>query len=282
MDPVITRHLAWLALRGLAPSHIYTRKRHLIRLAAALPVPLLKATPAMLLDWRAAMTMTPAAVCGHVSHARCFYEWAVKEHLITENPATELPVPRLPRRLPRPMLDADLFDAVGHAPARIRLWLVLTAWTGLRVCEIAWLRAENIRLRDAVPHILVAYDATKGGREHAVPLCPFAVSELAAARLPVTGWAFPRADGKSGPNAPHRVSKLINDYLHGLGLSATAHMGRHRYATELLPWTNLRVVQETLGHASPATTALYTLVRPADGAPAVAHLPVPARFRPAA
>jgi len=278
----LERYTTYLRLQGLSPATIYGRRRLLLRLAAALPVPLLAATPPMLTTWRQAMTHTPAVIAGYVSHARCFYTWAVLEGLRDDDPTARIPVPRKPRRLPRPIPGADLADALAAAPPQIRLWLILAAWCGLRCKEIALLRAEMITASGAHPQILVAHDATKGHSERVIALAPFAAAELTAAGLPARGWAFPRADGRPGPNQPYRVSQMINAYLHSLGITATAHRLRHWFATEALAVDgNLRQVQELLGHASVASTQIYTFVRPAGAAATVAALPVPEQLRAA-
>jgi len=276
VDDDVARYLAHLRLEGLAPGTIYARKRLLHRLALALPVPLTAATPRMLEDWRASLDHTPAVIAGYVSHARCFYSWAVTQGLCPANPAAAVPVPRKPRRLPRPVAEADLMAAIEGAPARIRTWLVLAAWAGLRACEIAGLRAESVVLRASPPVVHVTWDATKGNGERFVPLCPWAAAELAAAGLPASGWAFRRLDGQAGPNRPWRVSQLANDYLHECGIGATLHQLRHRFATQALDACgNVRTVQELLGHQSITSTTIYTLVSQSSAAAAVAALPVP-------
>jgi hypothetical protein len=82
-DPAVTAHLAWLAHKGHAPSTIQARSRALHRLAAALPVPLLDATPADLAAWRASLTVTGNTVVLYAAHARGFYGWAARTGLLT-------------------------------------------------------------------------------------------------------------------------------------------------------------------------------------------------------
>jgi integrase/recombinase XerC len=277
---VLRAHLDYLRLEGLAFSTIASRRRALARMAAALgPCPLLTAGPGDLLAWRAALAVGPGTVSGYVSHAHQFYAWAVSAGLIRANPAAGLPVPRRARRLPRPIGEADLMRAVACAPDRIRLWIVLAAWCGLRAKEIAYLRRENILLTARPPVILIASDATKGIRERAVPLSPFAIDEITAAMLPRRGWCFLRADGKPGPNTPARVSEIASQYLHDLGIAATLHMCRHWFGTTAYAYEHdLRVVQEMMGHADIRPTQGYAdWDRPAAVA-TVESFPVPPRL----
>jgi integrase/recombinase XerC/integrase/recombinase XerD len=168
---------------------------------------------------------------------------------------------------------------LASAPRRVRLWIVLAAWAGLRACEIAGLRAESIRL-GAAPCIVITAEATKGQSERIVQLCDFAVAEIRAAGLPRRGWAFARADGLPGPNTPHRVSVLANTLLRECGIPDTFHGLRHRCLTQLYNATlDLRLVQEFAGHRRPETTAVYTKVADGKAMAAVQLLPVPQRLR---
>lgn len=278
-DTVVTAHLHWLQMRGHAPASVYARERALARLAALLPVPLLEATAAHLAAWRAALATGPAATVAYVSHAREFYAWAVAEGLRPDNPAAGLPVPRLPRRIPRPVSEADLIAALACASDRVRPWLVLAGWAGFRAREIALLRRENVLETRVPPQLLVAADAGKGRRERLVPMSSFVLAELRAAGLPSRGYVFPRRDGRPGPNAPWLISQLAGRCLREAGTSATLHQLRHRYATQFYQRSDIRTTQEVLGHSSPATTAGYADWDRAAAAEVAESLPVPGRLR---
>ena len=274
-EDVIAKHVHHLRLRGLSPVTIYHRQRALCRLADTLDtLDLLSLTTTDLQGWRAGLTVASATIADYVSHVREFYGWAVDRDLIGSSPAADLPVPRTVRRLPRPISEADLMYAVDAAPRRIRPWLVLAAWCGLRAKEIACLRGENVLLHATPPMLLIASDATKGIRERTVPLCQFAVAEMCTAMLPVRGLAFRRFDG--APVVPGLVSKLANQHLHDCGIPATLHQLRHRFGTMTYHVSHdLRAVQELLGHASPNTTAGYAAYDRAEALAAVQALPVP-------
>lgn len=277
----VWQHLHWLALRRLSPDTIYQRRRNLTRLAAALPVPLLQATPELLARWQAALRTGDATTCAYVSHVRSFYAWAAEEHLIGASPARRLAVPQRGRRLPRPIGEAQLLDALQYAPARIRPWLVLAAWAGLRAKEIALLRAECVLQHAPVPVLLIAADATKGRNERIVPMSGYVLAELRAAGIPAGGWMFARRDGRGGPNSPNLVSHLCNKWLHDCGFAATLHQLRHRFGTQAYRATrDLRAVQELLGHSHPSTTAGYAAYESAAALEAVTGLPVPPWWQP--
>ena len=271
---VVRAHLRHLGLRGRSPLTVGQRERILLRLAAALPVPLAEATADQLYDWRAGLTMSGPTIAGYLSHVREFYAWLAATGRRPDDPAAALPVPPVPRRLPRPIAEDDLSRALAGAPPRIRVWLVLAGWCGLRACEIAGLRADSIRLRDPSPVLMVRWNATKGIRERAVPLSDFAVRELEAACLPVTGYAFLAATGE--PFSPWMISKLCNRYLHECGLSDTLHSARHRFGTASYAVNHdILAVSELLGHAHIQTTAGYAAVERSAARAIVAALPVP-------
>jgi integrase/recombinase XerC len=272
----VAEHLEWMRQRGLAASYIDKRRLVLARLAAALPVPLTGATPGMLGAWRATLVMGDDAVCNTLGAVREFYKWATGRGLTGASPAAGLPVPRRSRHLPRPIATHDLFSALACAPPRIRQWLVLAAWCGLRACEIARLQRANVLDTASPPVLRIVAGATKGRRERIIPLSSFVLGELFAHGMPASGWMFRRADGKPGPNQPHRVSQLANAHLHGCGTAATLHQLRHWCGTEAYrPKRDLRMVQELLGHANIASTAGYTAYFADEAAAALEQLPVP-------
>jgi integrase/recombinase XerC len=273
-------HLEWMRQRGLAASYIYKRRRELTRLAAALPVPLAGATPPMLAAWRAGLATGDDAVCNTVGAAREFYRWASGRGIVERDPTIGLPVPARSRHLPRPIATDDLFSALACAPPRIRLCLVLASWCGLRACEIAWLRRQNVLDTAMPPVIRIVSDATKGRTERIIRLTTFVLAELRSYGLPRSGYVVRRLDGRPGPNRPHTISHLANEHLHGCGIAATLHQLRHWCATETYRIKHdLRMVQELLGHASIASSTGYTAIFQDDTAAVLEQLPVPGRLR---
>jgi integrase len=280
-DPaVLARHLDYLRMLGRSPAMIRGRRNAVVRLGAALPGPLLEASGEDLLAWRSALAVSDGTVRSYVSHARQFYGWAARAGYVPASPAGQLPVPRKARRLPRPIATADLFYAVSVAPPRIRPWLILAAWCGLRAKEIALLRRECVMLAAAQPVILIAGDATKGKHERTVPVSRFAAGELAAAQLPLTGWCFPRGDGRPGPNHPARVSGLAAAFLRSAGIPATLHQLRHWFGTSTYAVNkDLRAVQELMGHRTVESTQGYADWDRSAASAAVEALPAPPRLR---
>jgi integrase/recombinase XerC len=279
MRPSVAAHLTYLTEAGRSPATVYQRRIVLARLQRALPVPLEDATEAHLAEWRTSLPGGDRTVRCYITNARAYYSWLVARGVRPDNPAANLPTPRQHRMLPRPVSENDLMTALRAAPPRVRLWIVLAAWCGLRAKEIALLRRESVQEYAVPPVLVVTAAASKGGTERVVPLSSFVLAELAAAGLPRTGYVFARRDGQRGPNTPGVVSKIASRHLRECGVDATLHQLRHRYGTQIYCASrDLRLTQELLGHQSPSTTAGYAAYSRAGAAEAVEKLPVPPRL----
>lgn len=260
---------------GLAASTEYQRCRALTRLSLFItPMCILEAEE----DHLRAYLNRPQGTdsrASETSHVRKFYAWAEDRGHVDRDPARRLRRPKTRRTLPRPMSEADLYMALAMAPDRIRPWLLLAAWAGLRCHDMHALRADDLWWHLDPPLVVVRNG--KGGRDGAVPMSPWLTMQLRECDLPKSGWLFPRRDGQAGPVSASLISGLTNRYLHSIGITATIHQARHWFGTEVYRASgrDLRLTQELLRHESPRSTAIYTFVDPRDGALAVAALPVP-------
>lgn len=255
----VAEHLRWCKLRNLRAGTIEQRRRALTRLECALaPTPLIDATERQLADWYAALAdvVQPESRATELSHVRQFYRWCVLDGRRADDPTRRLMRPRIGRRVPRPISEGDLEIALAGASDRVRPWLVLAGFCGLRAMEISQLRREDVMDRQTSPVIMIIDG--KGGKDRVVPLAPLVIRELYRQDLPARGHLFLRFDGQPGPLPPHAISKYANTALRSLGIEATLHQLRHRFATKTYEAIgDLRVVQELLGHSSPTTTSSY-------------------------
>lgn len=185
---------------------------------------------------------------------RVFFAWALVRGLVESDPAAALPSVRVPTGTPRPAPDHSLRSGLRWADSRVELMIRLAAHAGLRCCEIAAVRPRDVET-DMVGSSLRVVG--KGSRVRLVPL----PDDLAAVVRNHDGeWLFPgQIDGHL---SAAYVSKLVSQ---SLPEGVTAHMLRHRYATRAYAAErDLLAVQRLLGHASVATTQVYTRVP--DGA----------------
>lgn len=197
-------------------------------------------------------------------HARAWFRWLVQEGYREDEPTAKLPAPRSPRTLPRPMSDDVLRRAITSAGPRTAAYLTLAAFAGLRACEIAQVRGDDFDDRMLTVR-------GKGGTLAMVPV-HHRVAALREQHDPRGFW-FPGKDG--GHVLSRSVSVTVATHLHKQALPTTLHKARHWYGTEVLRASggNLRVAQLCLRHASPSSTAAYTLILDDERVAAVDALP---------
>lgn len=256
-EGVVVRYLEHLTVRNLRHWTIYNRQCALARLGRWAEGPILYLTESDLQTWQKLRTtqIQPEPRRTELSHARQFYRWAVREGFRTDDPTLRIDLPRVARRLPRPITDAKLADAMVGADVDVAAILGLAAFAGLRACEVASLNWSEVGLGDSSPHMRIVDG--KGGHGRIVPLSS-ALAEILAELPHRRGPVVRRLDGRPGPTKAHRVSQRANEYLHKMGIVETLHQCRHRFAsTTYQACRDIRAVQDLLGHASPTTTAIY-------------------------
>lgn len=251
----LLRHVAWLRVRNCSPETIRQRigaVRRFYRWGEIFDADAV--TPKMLGRWQIYLSarLSPQSVATYSSHIRAFLAWCEENGLIPSDPGLVLATPKLPRRMPRPISQASLDIAIETATPRVRLWLILAGYAGLRAAEISRLRREDI-LDTADPPVIVV--SGKGNRDRVVPINRTVADGLFVYGIGKAGYLFP---GPSGHIAPQTVTNRSAEHLHELGIAETLHSCRHYFATQLYRNTrDLRQVQELLGHSSPATTSIY-------------------------
>lgn len=183
---------------------------------------------------------------------------------------TVLGKPRLAMALPRPKRESKLPVVLSQGEvARLlrtprnlkhRALLMLLYSSGLRVSELVRLRPEDVD----VDRGLVRVRRGKGRKDRYTLLAQRAVDALRLYRDAYPGgrWLFP--GGREGRHLTVRsVQKIVARAAEHAGIAkhVTPHTLRHSFATHLLEGgTNLRIIQELLGHASSRTTERYTHV----------------------
>lgn len=258
MPSLLEAWAGWMALGGSSTATVRCRVGALRRLERDSGTPLLEADRMTIATWLAAFDHASTRST-NLSYVRCFYAWAVSEGLLDVDPTRRLPKIKVPRATPRPVPTAQLEAILWSARPRERLWIELMAYAGLRVSEVALFRPE---------HVWQAVDGAwwlriprgKGGHEQQVPLPAWLAEELREAEP----WSV----------GVQSVYRRVRKLLLAAGSTSTPHALRHWYATAALRQTgNLRTVQQMMRHASPATTARYTLVTSDEVVQAAEGLP---------
>lgn len=267
---VLERYLGWLAEHGAdwrAPGRGVLR-RYLAELAA---------------------TNSRSSVVQRLAAIRSFYRWATRAGLVPGQPWAAIVGPRPNRRLPRVLaveqveallaaIDAEAAAArgrsadLGEARAlRDRALVELAYAAGLRVSELAAAELDALDLRRAEVRVV-----GKGGKERigllGRPACAALEAYLehgrpvlAARRRHGGASAAIFLNASGGPLGVRGIRYRLDVLRRRAGLPAGVgpHTLRHSFATHLLDGgADLRVVQELLGHASLATTQVYTHVSP--------------------
>lgn len=251
-DPIVKEWLRDHKRRNLSAGTIEKRASAARRLAAYAKKPLIDCTREDIEAWVDARPRLSARTrYGEISHIAAFFRWAILEGHTEVDPTVRVSRPKVRNGLPRPIATSDLRHAIEQAPtAELRAMLKLAAYAGMRCAEISALEVGDLHENHEPPVMLVH---GKGNRERIVPLHPDIVAALRAHGLPRTGPVFPQ-------RPPWRVSHLLREHLLACGVQASGHQLRHWFATTTyeISGGDLRMVQDLLGHSSPATTAIYT------------------------
>ena len=212
-----------------------------------------------------------STVARKLASIKAFYRFLTAERYIRRNPAEVLEAASRGLHLPK-VLSVQEVERLLDEPNlgtldgyRDKTMLELLYATGMRVSELVNVPVKNVDRK--MQYVIVM---GKGSKERMLPLGRTALHYLEhyltvvrpqllhgkpdkAAELFVTGWG--------GPMTRERFYEIIVAYGKSAGISkrVTPHMLRHSFATHLLNnGTDLRIVQELLGHADISTTQIYT------------------------
>lgn len=204
---------------------------------------------------------------------KVFFKWLTKENHILYNPASELELPKKPKRLPRTILNKDDIELIlqqpnTDTPIGIRDRAILETFysTGMRRMELCNLQLHELDTRRGIVFI----NEGKGKKDRYIPIGQRALAwindylddvrpMLLASEDPghvfITdqGQAFSRND----------MSYVVKRYMDksGLNVIGACHLFRHACATHMLDnGADVRYVQAMLGHARLDTTEIYTHV----------------------
>jgi site-specific recombinase XerD len=175
--------------------------------------------------------------------------------------ALRIPRPRKEHRLPVVLSVAEVGRMLARARnPKHRALLMLIYSAGLRVGEVVRLRPSDLDIDRG----LVRVRRGKGDKDRNTLLAKRAVDAVCLYRdaYPTDDWLFPgaRLDRHLTTRTVQRIVRRAARAA-GIEKDVTTHTLRHSFATHLLEGgTNLRVIQELLGHQSARTTQLYTHV----------------------
>jgi integrase/recombinase XerD len=173
--------------------------------------------------------------------------------------ADQLEPPRRPERLPRYLTEEEmrrLFEAVKTSPRDSAIIHVL-GFAGLRVGELCHLLLEDVEFERNILHVR----SGKGDKDREVVLEDR--TRAALDRYLTERTLAGESSSRLFPVGPVTVERIVRRAAHSAGIPrrVTPHMLRHTLATALLSrGCDIRYIQKLLGHASVATTQIYTHV----------------------
>jgi integrase/recombinase XerD len=223
--------------------------------------------------WLNQHKLAPASIARHIVSLKVFFRYLQLEGVLTDNLAELLGSQKLWQRVPK-VLSPGQIDKLFEAPSRCdpfwrrdRALLELLYATGCRASELSGLKMPDMHLDEGfctcrgkgnkerlVPVGRRAAEAVRAYLEHERPL-------LASRASPPAAWLILSYRGRRLRR--ERIWELLKKYALRVGAPSevSPHTMRHSFATHMLAGgADLREVQEMLGHASIATTQIYTHV----------------------
>lgn len=281
----VTAHLEWLVIHGYSADTARARRvalRRFVGWCAAcgmddprtLTLPVLERYQRHLFTYRKpnGQPLTVGSQFGALAPLKTWCKWLVREHHIAFNPASELVLPKLPKRLPRALLSPEDIAAILHEAEpgtvqglRDRALLETLYATGLRRMELAALKRYDIDLNRQ----LLFVRAGKGAKDRVVPLGERAalwIDKYLIEARPELVAGEPDAlfvTDYGERISPAWLADKVKRYMRFAGIERTGatHLFRHACATHMLEnGADVRFLQEMLGHSQLSTTEIYTHV----------------------
>jgi integrase/recombinase XerD len=216
------------------------------------------------------LEMAPSSQARIISGIKSFFKYCLLEQIISINPTTLLPTPKIQRKLPDVLSFEEIEQLIGQIDlskpegGRNKAILELMYSSGLRVTE-----AINLKLSCLYLDVGFIRVIGKGDKERLVPIGSDAIKYIKLYKDTIRVHQSPAKDCEdilflnNRGKALSRVMifYIIKDLIQKTGIQKTIspHSFRHSFATHLVEGgADLRAVQEMLGHESITTTEIYT------------------------
>lgn len=216
------------------------------------------------------LEMAPSSQARIISGIKSFFKYCLLEQIITVNPTTLLPTPKIQRKLPDVLSFEEIeqlintIDLSKPEGGRNKAILEVMYSSGLRVTEAINLKISSLYLDVGFIRVI-----GKGDKERLVPIGSDAIKYIKLYKETIRVHQTPAKDcddilflnnrGKALSRV--MIFYIIKDLIQKTGIQKTIspHSFRHSFATHLVEGgADLRAVQEMLGHESITTTEIYT------------------------
>jgi site-specific recombinase XerD len=243
---LIEGYLAYLRKESSADNTIDDRRRTLTVLDRDLPYGLEEVNIDELETWLWRDGLSAGSRETYYSAIAGFYRWAQAAGYFDFDPTEYITRPKVEQRLPRPVTDDQLIEALERAREPYLTWVKLAAWAGMRCMDIA------NQPREETTEQVIVIRKSKGLKARAIP-------------THATIWEAVR-DLPPGPLTHHCADYISvstwNYFARTMKMPGVSlHRFRHWFGTMVQrKFKDLRVTQDLLGHRNPATTAGYAMV----------------------
>ena len=207
---------------------------------------------------------------------RAFFKWLCRQNILLSNPASDLVLPRLEKRLPKHVLSMKEVETVLNVPnvmtsqgVRDRAILEVLYSTGIRRSELASLQLYDLDTERGTLMVRLG----KGKKDRMVPIGERAIAWVERycedVRPLLVGPPLGRDDNTlflthlGEAFTPNRLTQLVRETIQkaDIGKSGSCHLFRHACATLMLEnGADVRFIQAMFGHAKLETTEIYTHV----------------------
>jgi len=210
--------------------------------------------------------LSSASIRRHLSAARSFYRYMVRETELSTNPFVGITAPKQAKRLPKTLSVDETSQLLRSGEDTLLAHRDLAMFelmysSGLRLSELASLDIIDVDMGEAMVRV-----TGKGAKVRVVPVGKMAL--VALGKWLGERRAMDASDktalflGNRGQRLGVRAIQLRLNRLarqHGIDMGVHPHMLRHSFATHLLESSgDLRAIQELLGHSDISTTQIYT------------------------
>ncbi|MCB5185527.1 tyrosine recombinase XerC [Methylobacillus gramineus] len=206
------------------------------------------------------------SIARHLSAWRGFFDYLAQRHGYTQNPCHDMRAPKSPKSLPHALsIDqaVQLVNIKSEDPLALRDHAILELFysSGLRLAELVGLNLHDLNMQEGTVTV-----TGKGNKTRIVPMGSHAITAIqtwlsirVASNAESEQALFLNRHGQriSGRAIQYRIKQWA--LKQGISSNVHPHMLRHSFATHVLQSSSdLRAVQEMLGHANISTTQVYT------------------------
>ncbi len=216
--------------------------------------------------------LSPATSSRKLSALKQFYQFLYSENIRKDNPILKIDRPQPTKYLPKTVTEQEISALIetartdtSHDGKRLTLLLEMIYATGMRVSELVSIKLQQIRFNNISGIKPTLSIIGKGNKERIVILNKhsiLALEEYLKIRNPKESpWLFP-SQGKQGHLTRQRFGQLLKNLAVLANVDPnklSPHVLRHSFASHLLKHgSDLKTIQQLLGHSDISTTQIYT------------------------